>query len=307
MGRIEEALRRASGETSLGTRMSAQQGQFVSPWGVEDAPALTPTLAPVRTSTRPTPARDQRSERDAVDHLLVSPAHATLPALSAALGERLTSDPHCNPMLVEQFRRLAGVLHKSQVVDGTKVIMVTSAAPSDGKTMTAINLALALSGSYKRRVLLIDADLRRPSIGESLGLEHSAGLSEALKAGSEQKLAVIPITATLTLLPAGRPDPDPIGGLTSVRMRRILEEAAARFDWVVLDAPPVGLLADANLMIEEVDRTLLVVRAGQTQYPMVEKAIELLGKDRLLGVVLNGVDRSASAPYRSAYTYGDRP
>jgi protein-tyrosine kinase len=306
VGRIEEALRRASGETSLGTRMSAQQGQFVSPWGVEDSP--TPTLAGARTPTRPTPAKGQRSERDVLDnHLLVAPAHAALPVLSAALGERLTSDPRCNPLLVEQFRRLAGVLHKSQVVDGTKVVMVTSAAPSDGKTMTAINLALALSGSYKRRVLLIDADLRRPSIGESLGLEQSAGLSEALKAGSEQKLAVIPITATLTLLPAGRPDPDPVGGLTSVRMRRILEEAAARFDWVVLDAPPVGLLADANLMIEEVDRTLLVVRAGQTQYPMVDKAVELLGKDRLLGVVLNGVDRAASEPYLSAYTYGERP
>jgi capsular exopolysaccharide synthesis family protein len=210
-------------------------------------------------------------------------------------------------VLVEQFRRLAAVLHKSQTTDGTKIVMVTSAAPSDGKTLTAINLALALSTSYKRRVLLIDADLRRPSIGASLGLSSMAGLSEALKAKHERKLTLIPITPLLTVLPAGQPDPDPIGGLTSARMRRILSEAAACFDWVVLDAPPVGLLADANLMAEDTDRTLLVVRAGCTQYPLVQKAIETIGRERLLGVVLNAVDATNAAPYYPSSGYSARP
>ena len=216
----------------------------------------------------------------------------------------MTCARDCNGLLVEQFRRLAGALHKGQTARGIRIVMVTSAMPSDGKTLTAINLALALSGSYNRRVLLIDADLRRPAIGEALGLSKSAGLSEALKSTSEEKLKLIPLTSTLTLLPAGRPDPDPLAGLTSLRMKRILQEAAGRFDWVIMDAPPVGLLPDANLMAGEVDGTLLVVRAERTQYPAIQNAVEVIGRDRLLGVVLNAVDHHAAAPY--SYNYDTR-
>jgi capsular exopolysaccharide synthesis family protein len=183
--------------------------------------------------------------------------------------------------------------------------MVTSAASSDGKTLTSINLALALSGSYKRKVLLIDADLRRPSIAQALGLGHATGLSEALKATHDRKLSVVPVTPTLTLLPSGQPDPDPLAGLTSSRMRQILDEGAANFDWVILDSPPVGLLADANLMAGWVDGSVLVVRAGQTQCSQVQKALEAVG-NRLLGVVLNGVERQHTDPYYR-HSYSSRP
>jgi Mrp family chromosome partitioning ATPase len=87
-------------------------------------------------------------------------------------------------------------------------------------------------------------------------------------------------------------------------MRLILEEAATNFEWVILDAPPIGLLADANLMSTEVDRSLLVIRAGETQYGPVRKAVEAIGQDRLLGVVLNGVEEDAAAPYyRHTYSH----
>jgi capsular exopolysaccharide synthesis family protein len=296
MGRIEEALRRA-GETDVGVATSRHQNQFVSAWGVERSDTLS--------ATHVARASGNVSNTEPGESLFITPAGVSLPASSALWGERLASDPSCSADLVEQFRRLAAVLHKSQATDGTKIVMVTSAAPSDGKTMTAINLALALSESYKRRVLLIDADLRRPSIGDSLGIRRSAGLSEALKARLDQKLSLVPVTPMLSLLPAGRPDPDPMGALTSDRLRRILEEAASRFDWIVLDAPPVGLLPDANLLAEEVDRALLVVRAGRTQFPMIQKAIELIGRQRLLGVVLNAVDASTAKPYHS-YRYTEQ-
>jgi Mrp family chromosome partitioning ATPase len=116
------------------------------------------------------------------------------------------------------------------------------------------------------------------------------GLSETLQATGEQKLALLTVSPTLTLLPAGRPVPDPIGVLTSARMRAILDEASARFDWVVLDAPPVGPLADARLLTEMVQATLLVIRSGRTQYAQVQKAVEAIGRERILGVVLNGVE-----------------
>ena len=162
-----------------------------------------------------------------------------------------------------------------------RVLMITSPQPSDGKTLTTVNLALVLSDSFKRRVLLIDADLRRPSLSEMTGVVRATGLSHALKARTEQKLTVIPLTPTLTLLPAGAPDPDPISGLTSDRMRHILADAAARFDWVILDTPPVGPVADAHLLAEMVDGALLVVRAAKTQCAQVQSAIEVLGRERV--------------------------
>jgi capsular exopolysaccharide synthesis family protein len=151
-------------------------------------------------------------------------------------------------VLAERFRRLAASLHHAQLVDGLRTVMVTSADPGDGKTLTSANLALTLSESYRRQVLLVDADLRRPSLHDVFRVPNVVGLNEGLKASQDMKLQVLRITDTLTLLPAGRPDPDPMSSLTSTRMGEILKEGAARFDWVIVDTAPVGLLADANLL-----------------------------------------------------------
>jgi capsular exopolysaccharide synthesis family protein len=152
-------------------------------------------------------------------------------------------------------------------------------------------------------VLLVDADLRRPSIPAVVDLADGIGLSETLRSRTEQQLALVQLTPTLTLLPAGQPIPDPIGVLTSLRMRHILEEASTRFDWVILDAPPIGTLADASLLAEMVHGTLFVIRAGRTQHPQITNAIEAIGKERILGVVLNGVEPS-SHPYENYYGTG---
>ncbi len=183
--------------------------------------------------------------------------------------------------------------------------MLTSASPDDGKTMTALNLALVLSESYRRRVLLIDADLRRPSLGNIADVTDSVGLSDALRSPSDKKLGILQIAPNLVLLPAGRPDPDPLGGLTSARMRQILEEAAGQFDWVILDAPPMEPMADASLLAQMVDGAVFVVRAGKTQFSAVQKGIESLGRERILGIVLNGVEDLPPEQY--AYYQADKP
>ena len=175
--------------------------------------------------------------------------------------------------------------------------MVTSAAAGDGKTLTAVNLALVLAESYGYRVLLVDADLRRPSIPSVVDLADGCGLSEALRATTEQKVALVPITSRLTLLPAGQPIANSIEALTSPRMRQILDEATTRFDWVILDAPPVGPAADARLLTALVGGTLFVIHAGQSQYPEVQKAIDTIGREQILGVVLNGVEGSRDEGY----------
>jgi capsular exopolysaccharide synthesis family protein len=219
---------------------------------------------------------------------------------SSEWKSRLANATQANVSLVEQFRRLAATLRQANRASGIKTVMVTSAAPSDGKTFTAVNLALVLAESYRYKVLLIDADLRRPSIPTVLDLEEGTGLSEALIATTDQKLALVPLTADLTLLPAGQPIANSIEALTSPRMRHILEEAATRFDWVVLDAAPVGPTSDARLLTDMVDGTLMVIRAGQTQYPEMQQAVESLGRDNILGVVLNGVDTAPPQSYYAA-------
>ena len=195
------------------------------------------------------------------------------------------------PLLVEQFRSLAATLHQAQREQPLKSVIVTSASPGDGKSHVAVNLALTLSDSYHRRVLLIDADLRRPSLHQVFGVRNSRGPERGAdgeigrEAGRRCRSAT-----TLTLLPAGRPDANPLGGLSSDRMKRIVADAASRFDWVIVDSPPVGVLADARLVSETVDGAILVVRAGVTRFPDLEAAADTMGHERILGIVLNAVD-----------------
>jgi protein-tyrosine kinase len=259
--------------------------QFSSPWQFqEDGPA---------------------PESGASSHAVPEPMPpnvAVISGFNSKWRERLVVFPEVQPFLVEQFRRLAATLHQAQASDNLRTVLVTSALPSDGKTLTAINLAMILSESYKRRVLLIDADLRRPSIRDVADIPNVMGLADGLRASVEQKLTVIELTKRLDLLPAGRPDPDPMGGLTSARMRKILADASGRYDWVVLDAPPVGTVADASILAEMADGALLVVRAGRTDSAMVQKAIAAIGRERILGVVLNDVqdvDSNAYAYYHA--------
>jgi len=300
MSRIEEALRRAKeqidapGVTVTSGTLSGTL--FESPW------QFTAPEPAVRRSFESRPAAAPR---------VVEPVRVAVPApvvegFNPEWADRLATSPSADPRMTEEFRRLASTLHQAQVEANARVVMVTSASPGDGKTLTAINLALTLSESYRKRVLLIDADLRRPSIRDVSHIPNVVGLSEALRSTSDQRLSVLQVTEMLSLVPAGAPDPDPVGGLTSPRMRQIIEDAVRHFDWVVLDAPPVATIADTRLLAGVVDAALLVVRAGQSQYPLVKKAIEAIGRERILGVVLNGVDGREADPY-DTYTYAAQP
>ena len=298
MGRIDEALRRSGGELAKQLPAADAQAAFVAPWSTAaDAPA--PAVDERRLSVANTVPNLEKTLLDSEP----TGRHSIAPSWM----HKLVIAPSPNAQLVEQFRGLAAALHRarSEAAPGThlRVVMVTSADASEGKTLTAANLALTLSESYKQRVLWVDADLRRPSLGQLCQIPDTGGLSEGLKATTEQKLRVVSITDTLTVLPAGRPDPDPMSSLTSPRMSRILREAETRFDWVVLDAPPIGPIADAGLLCSMVDAVLLVVRAEQTKCAAVQKAVESIGRDRILGVVLNGADDLEDVGYGDYYSH----
>jgi capsular exopolysaccharide synthesis family protein len=221
-----------------------------------------------------------------------------LKALVDRLGEKVALSGSALPGCVEQYRRLAATLHHAQQQTGLKVVMVTSAMPAEGKTLTATNLALTLSESYRRRVLVIDADLRCPSLHAVFNIPNIAGLNEALT--SDVPPPAFEVSSRLTLLPAGRPNADPMGILTSSAMQALLKNAGAGFDWVIVDTPPVGLLTDASLLAGMVDGVVMVVAAGKVSYKIVQRAIDAVGRVRILGVVLN---RAAESPFGAGYNY----
>jgi receptor protein-tyrosine kinase len=245
---------------------------------------------PVALSERP-PAVAQPRPRDSFWH-------------SYKFGQRgigkVVVGPGAESALVEQYRRLGAALHHHQLQSGARTLMVTSAVAAEGKTLTATNLALTLSHSYQRRVLLVDADLRRPSIHEILRLNNTTGLSDSLRHPEKGGLRFHTISPNLSALTAGRADSDPMAGLVSDTMNRLLSEAAQQFDWVIVDTPPVALLPDANLLAAMIDTAVLVISARRTPYPLVRRAVEAIGQQRILGVVLN---RMAGADMVAAYNY----
>jgi len=300
MSRVDEALRRAAEEATRAGEDTAALAR--EPFPIElgehrkgQASAARPTLAvvgeePLKPVERPGPA-----PKDTPGGLLGR--------VDPHVAEKLVTDRRIPPVSREQYRRLAAVLHASQEASGIKVVMVASAAEGEGKTLTAANLALTLSESYRRNVVLVDADLRRPALQALFGFPDSGGLSECLVSREEQQLKVWPVSPTLSVLPAGHPTGDPMAALTSERMRRVIGEARETFDWVIVDTPPVLLIPDAQLLGSMVDGVIVVIRADRTPQDLVRRAVDALGHAQILGTVLNG---ATTSPAGSSYEYYGR-
>lgn len=299
MGRIDEAMRRAGGASAT-VEEAAQPA----------VPVELPTEAfPAEPGQRPEPSeRPVRHARPAMDAPVVDdePEPALPPLegrITPALERKVVIDRELDPVSREQYRRLAMALHAAQGTGGVKVIAVSSALANEGKSLTASNLAMTLSESYQKRVLLIDGDLRRPSLQQIFGLPGEGGLTAAFAPRSDHRIRLHRITPHLTVLTAGRPTTDPMAVLASERMRDLLADVREDYDWVVIDTPPIGLLADANLLADVSDGMVLVVKAGTTPYDVVQKAVELLGRDRILGVVLNQAEPDSLADRYQSYYY----
>ncbi len=314
MSRIEEALRRArvpNHEQHVDTpvesawhydRLPSEDGGGAAaevPPAVRPPAPVPPATGPVQGPPSPGPVQVPTAAVDSG-----ASAKQSAPSrirwtrsFSNAVAEKLVVMPETSQQSVEQYRKVAATLHQIQLERGVKVVMVASALPGEGKTLTSANLALTLSESYRRDTLLIDADLRRPALHNIFRVPNVSGLNDGLKAGDDARLSALRLTDKLTLLPGGKPVHDPMGGLTSSRMRRILEEAAARYEWVILDTAPLSGLADANVLGAMVDAAILVVRANQTPHQDVVNAIEALGRDRVLGCVLNDAEPMGDNAY----------
>jgi capsular exopolysaccharide synthesis family protein len=281
MSRIDEALRRAEFGDTL-------KSQHRSDLGI-----LVDNEKPLDHYPREDHNRAESSRMKGRPAATIAAPRAAIRSqfthLDSTAQGKLVLSSETSHVAIEQYRRMAATLFGLQSERGLKTLMVTSTAPQEGKTLTIANLALTFSESYNRKVLLIDADLRMPAVGRVFGLPNVAGLSEDLRAETSH-LPIIQVSSHLSVVPAGQPDANPMSKLTSPRMALILKQAAASFDWVLLDAPPVGLMPDANLLARLTDAVIYVIGANSAPLALIERAINDLGRDRIVGTVLNRVD-----------------
>ena len=232
------------------------------------------------------------------------PLLGLVPALQ---GERVPVLTETVPNdLGEAFRSLRTSLVFTSGGEATRVIAVTSTQPLEGKTTTACNLALALAFGGSR-VLLIDADMRRPGLHKTMGLQNGAGLSHLL-VGQARVREVIQRTAdpNLFVITAGRTPPNPSELLASERMNHFIANLAhGPFDWVVIDTPPVLAVTDAVIIAQKVAGVVFVIGSEMTRRVHAERALETLqnGRVRGIGAVLNRVDFDRNKYYYSRY-YG---
>ncbi len=204
----------------------------------------------------------------------------------------------------EQFRALRTRLLQAGEREHKRAFVITSAGVGEGKTLTALNLAWLLAQTDGVKALVIDADLRQPCTADYLGLETDCGLSEVLTGETRLTQAIIKLAPSgLHLLPGGAAREDVAELLSGPRFGRLLDEARKLFDYIIIDAPPLGVFTDANLLINRADAALLVVRASATRYSVVDRLLEQLPRERLLGVVLN---RAEAKPDETAYYYQPR-
>lgn len=215
---------------------------------------------------------------------------------------RLVAITQPNSNYCEEYRSLrTHVLHKSQR-QKLQAIVVASVNPSEGKSVTALNLSWLLAQTDGVNCLIIDSDLRMPSLGDYLGIETDRGLSHVLDGTATLSESIVKLEpAGLHILTGGEARNDVAEMISGPKFKEILREAREMFDYVFIDAPPLGIFTDATVLINQADGAMLVVRANRTRYSVLDRLLENLPKERMLGVVLN---QSEDVMEESHYNYG---
>ncbi len=219
----------------------------------------------------------------------------------------------CNPHspASEQFRLLKNNILFPEKGTPPKTIMVTSASPNEGKSFVAANLAVSIAQSIDEYVLLMDCDLRSPTIHASFGYEGKAqGLSDYL-ANKTPLSSVLKKSSVnkLTILPAGQIPPNPSELLSSDQMRRLLQEVKLRYNdrYIIIDTSPPYITSETNAIARFVDGIILVIRQGKTRIKEVSDILDIYGREKVLGVVKNFSKKTIGYGYgyhKSGYGYG---
>jgi capsular exopolysaccharide synthesis family protein len=205
----------------------------------------------------------------------------------------------------EQFKILRTNILYPVAGNPPRSILVTSSLPEEGKTFVAANLAISIALNVNRHVLLIDADLRRPQLDTRFGFDRPPGLSNYLEDGRPLSSLLLKTRVDkLTLLPGGPPPANPSELISSERMANLLAEVTARYSdrLIVIDAPPPELAAETNVLARQVEGILIVIRFGKTSKEGLGGVIESVGKQKILGTMINYMETPGSRYY--GYKYG---
>ncbi len=228
------------------------------------------------------------------------------PIEGVSMSNRLlvaASDPHTPT--AEEYRKLKSVVVKITKGENFRnMLMVTSSVGSEGKSITALNLALTLAQEYDHTVLLVDADLRKPSLHSYLGMEQRVGLSECLLDGVSVRDALIKTgIGKLSLLPAGREVRNPVEIFSSQKIRNFFLEMKNRYQdrYVIIDTPPVLPFAETRSMASIVDGALIVVKEGRVPLRNVSETLECLKGTNILGIVYNEATVESPIGYHQYY------
>jgi len=291
MSRVHDALRRAelAGATDLDGE-SAVEGR--------PAPALPPENGVPENGKARLAAAEQTLQEAIQPRILQSVQEVPFqPAPESHLLDLQRT--HETP--AEEFRTLRTRLNHLQTLQPLHTMVITSPSPAEGKTFTAVNLALAESQRSENLVLLGDFDLRRPLIHNLFQVDRAPGLTDYLMGEAPLSRALRKVAGmNLYILPAGSPVKNPLELLNTRQCKTLFQELPKVFTWAIFDTPPLLFSADANLLSTMADGTVLVVKIGATTFDNVTRAMQSLCENNVLGIVANGA--RASELY-SKYTY----
>lgn len=210
--------------------------------------------------------------------------------------------------IAEAYRSLRTKFQFATIKQKPRTVMVTSSVPAEGKTTTAVNMAVTMADSGMR-VLILDTDLRRPNVHRVLKMERGTGLADVLREGLDVRSVIRPTRVeNLWMISSGRVPPNPSELIGSERMRRVVAQLGNSFDIVLCDAPSILVVTDPVLLSSQVDTTLMVVAAEKSTRETILRAKDLLStaESPVAGVVLNGLATSRRNYYYYYYYYDDR-
>jgi exopolysaccharide/PEP-CTERM locus tyrosine autokinase len=214
--------------------------------------------------------------------------------------------------IAEEYRRLKSMLIRETKSDFLNTIMITSSVDSEGKSLTSINLAISMAQEIDHSMLLIDTDLRKPMIGNYLGIKYKYGLSDYLSRDIDLSEVLIRTgIGNLVLLPAGRPVANPVELLSSGKMKNLIKELKQRFmdRYIIVDTPPILAFAEGIALASCVDGIVFVVMEGRANKKSVENALNLIKSSKVLGIVFNNASMTNldGQSYRySSYRYSEK-
>jgi len=296
MSHIFEALQRAEIERSGNTTGAVPESV---------AELLQKIPSPQMEHSDKAPALDSAVALKGSQEDLLAGARVLIPTPGS--DSRLVCLTDQGSLAAEKFRVLGLRLRNLREKRPLKRIVVTSTIPEEGKTLTTANLALNQARSKILKTVVVDGDLRRPSLASRFGLSHSLpGLTECLRGEKQLPEVLYRLqNANLWFLPAGLPPDNPLELMQAGRAADLISRLSNVFDWVIIDAPPLIPLADTSFWIKLSDGVLLVVREGVTEKKPVKRVLEIVDRATVIGVVVNS---SSSGDHKNYYQrYGTAP